>query len=54
MTVCIVCGSELELNDGTEEHEIIMCDECGTELEITALDPITVQEAPEEEEDWGE
>ena len=27
---------------------------CGAELEITALEPITLALAPQEEEDWGE
>ena len=36
-----------------EENEIIDCDSCGAELEVTGLDPITLEEAPEEQEDWG-
>jgi lysine biosynthesis protein LysW len=30
----------------------IACDDCGSELEVTGKD--SVQEAPQEEEDWGE
>ena len=30
------------------------CPDCGAELEITSLDPLTVELAPEVEEDWGE
>ena len=30
------------------------CPDCGTELEVTALDPPALAEAPETEEDWGE
>ena len=51
--ICPVCGAEIELED-VEEGEIITCPECGAELEITSLDPPTLEEAPEEEEDWGE
>ena len=29
-------------------------EDCGTELEVTSLAPLTVEEAPEVEEDWGE
>jgi len=34
--------------------EIIECPECGVELEVVELDPLTLNLAPEEEEDWGE
>lgn len=54
MVECIICGGELSLNPGIELNEIIMCDDCGSELEVTNLDPFTVEEAPQEEEDWGE
>jgi alpha-aminoadipate carrier protein LysW len=30
------------------------CPECGAELEISALSPLTLALAPQEEEDWGE
>lgn len=34
--------------------EIIDCSDCGVELEVTALAPVTVEVAPDVEEDWGE
>ncbi len=37
-----------------EKGEILPCPECGAELEVTGLDPLTLALAPEEEEDWGE
>lgn len=54
MVTCIVCDVELVIAEGTEQNEIITCQDCGTELEVTNLDPITVAQAPQEEEDWGE
>ena len=51
---CPECGAELELAPDVEEGEIIVCPDCGVELEIMSLDPITVDLAPEVEEDWGE
>ncbi len=54
MVECPVCGAEFELEDDAVEGELITCVECGTELEVTSLDPPTVEEAPSEEEDWGE
>ncbi len=52
MAECPVCGAEINLPEGAEEGEIITCDDCGVELEVTGKD--SVQEAPLEEEDWGE
>jgi alpha-aminoadipate carrier protein LysW len=54
MTNCPSCDAEIVFDDDAEEGEIIECPECGVELEIVSLDPAEVQEAPEEEEDWGE
>lgn len=52
MTECPVCGVEFKLVEGAEKGEIIICGDCGSELEVTGKD--SVQEAPQEEEDWGE
>lgn len=51
---CPVCGAQVELKEGTVVGELIECPDCGTELEVVSLDPPTVKEAPQEEEDWGE
>lgn len=51
---CIECGAEISIDDGTMEGEIIPCPDCGVELEVISLDPLTVDLAPEVEEDWGE
>ena len=54
MVECIVCGGSITLPDDTIQGELICCSECGSDLEVTGLDPFTLQEAPQEEEDWGE
>ena len=36
------------------KNEIVPCAECGAELEITGLEPLALELAPEVEEDWGE
>lgn len=51
---CPVCEAEVTLPDGAEEGEIVECADCGAELEVVSLDPPKLEEAPEEEEDWGE
>ena len=54
MSTCPVCGAELTISDDPVESELLECEECGVELEILGLDPVTLGEAPEAEEDWGE
>lgn len=53
MTECPECGAELDLTD-VVEGEIVQCEDCGAELEVVSLNPVTLELAPEEEEDWGE
>jgi alpha-aminoadipate carrier protein LysW len=51
---CIECGAELVLDADVELGEIVVCPDCGAELEVIGLDPISLDLAPEVEEDWGE
>ncbi len=51
---CPVCGAEVPLNNDTVASELMECPDCGTELEVLDTDPLTLGEAPESEEDWGE
>lgn len=52
-TNCPECDAEIELVD-VEAGEIVVCPDCGVDLEVTSLEPVTVELAPMEEEDWGE
>jgi len=55
MTVnCIICDGEVRLPQDAMEGELMVCPDCGTELELVCMDPLTVEEAPEVQEDWGE
>ncbi len=51
---CPVCEADVEIAADAIVGEIVECADCGTELEVISLDPVTVEEAPEVEEDWGE
>tara|TARA_R110002012_G_scaffold71618_1_gene183486 strand:- start:6 stop:236 length:231 start_codon:yes stop_codon:yes gene_type:complete len=51
---CPVCGASITINIYNEIGELIDCEECDSMLEITSIDPPQINEAPEEEEDWGE
>jgi alpha-aminoadipate carrier protein LysW len=50
---CPECYGEVVLKD-VMQNEIVQCSECGIDLEVVSLDPVAVDLAPEEEEDWGE
>jgi len=50
---CPECAAEIELND-VMDGEIVDCPECGVELEVVSVEPLKLDLAPEEEEDWGE
>lgn len=51
---CAECAAELGLAPDVEVGEIVVCPDCGVEWEVRSLEPITLELAPEVEEDWGE
>jgi alpha-aminoadipate carrier protein LysW len=51
---CPECSGQVELEDDVMVAEIVECPECGAELEVTGTSPVTLELAPEIEEDWGE
>jgi alpha-aminoadipate carrier protein LysW len=51
---CPQCAAPIELAADTIQGEILQCPECGVELEVMSLDPLSLDLAPEVEEDWGE
>lgn len=51
---CIICEASVALPEDCCEGELVICGDCGTELEVVSIDPVTVEEAPQVQEDWGE
>ena len=51
---CIECAATITLAQDTMQGEILPCPDCGAELEILSLNPVTIDLAPMEMEDWGE
>ena len=49
-----VTGEEIEIPADVEIGEIVVSPASGAELEVVAVDPVVLEEAPELEEDWGE
>ena len=54
MAECPVCGVDIKIADDAVVGELIECPDCGVELEVKSLAPVVLEEAPQEEEDWGE
>ena len=50
---CPSCFEEISVED-VMQNEIIQCPECGGDLEVIEIDPLQLDMAPEEDEDWGE
>lgn len=51
---CPECDAEITLGADVIEGEIVVCPDCGVDLEVTSLNPVALELAPMEEEDWGE
>ena len=43
---CTECDAAITLAAGTEVGEIIVCPDCGVDLEVTSLDPARVSPRP--------
>jgi alpha-aminoadipate carrier protein LysW len=52
-THCVECEGSIQL-DNVIQGEIVVCPDCGVDLEVISLSPMTLDLAPMEEEDWGE
>ncbi|HLF25055.1 MAG TPA: lysine biosynthesis protein LysW [Anaerolineae bacterium] len=50
---CPECDATLSLS-AVVQGEIVVCPDCGVDLEVTGLAPLSVALAPMEQEDWGE
>jgi alpha-aminoadipate/glutamate carrier protein LysW len=52
MPTCPECESLLDFeSDEVEEGDVVVCDECGTEFEVIATDPLEIVKV---DEDYGD
>jgi len=51
---CPECDGDVTFTRKPLRAEVVVCAGCAAELEVTACDPLTLELAPEVEEDWGE
>jgi len=55
MATCPECEGTITLKGDVQEGEIVVCGDCGVDLEVISTTPtITLALAPQEAEDWGE
>jgi alpha-aminoadipate carrier protein LysW len=54
IATCPECAAEITFEASTEVGEILVCPDCGVDLEVISIDPAEVDLAPMEQEDWGE
>jgi alpha-aminoadipate carrier protein LysW len=46
---CPECGEDVQLPADVEEGEIVECENCGVELDVTSVDPLEVMVFEEDE-----
>jgi alpha-aminoadipate carrier protein LysW len=55
MPICPECESVLDFDEEEiDEGDVVVCDECGTEFEIVATDPLELSKVEEGYEDEDE
>ncbi len=53
-TQCPNCGSDVIIEEGSLEKDLVSCLNCGAELEITTLQPLQLEPLSEEAEETPE
>lgn len=51
---CVECGAMIDVPADVMQGEILTCGDCGADLEVVGLEPLALDLAPLEMEDWGE
>ena len=51
---CPECDAAITFPREPLRGEVARCADCSAELEVVKVDPLTLELAPEVEEDWGE
>lgn len=51
---CPECEAGVPFARAPLSGEVVRCTECAAELEVTSVEPVRLELAPEFEEDWGE
>ena len=51
---CPECEGPVRFDRPPLRSQVARCADCGSELEVTSIEPLLLELAPEVEEDWGE
>ena len=51
---CPECAGAVSLSRRPLAGEVVRCGDCAVELEVTSIEPLRVEVAPQVQEDWGE
>ncbi|MBK7404106.1 MAG: lysine biosynthesis protein LysW [Phycisphaerales bacterium] len=51
---CPECDGAVVFGRSPMAGEVVRCTDCSAELEVISREPLTLELAPEVEEDWGE
>ncbi|MFH1822941.1 MAG: lysine biosynthesis protein LysW [Patescibacteria group bacterium] len=51
---CPACNSDVVVEDGIYEHDLVDCANCGVQLEIISLHPLQLSELSPEDENGAE
>jgi alpha-aminoadipate carrier protein LysW len=52
LAVCPECEAEIHVDDDLDKGEIINCEECEASLEVVGLDPIELDVADDDSDDF--
>uniref|UniRef100_A0A7V4XQY4 Lysine biosynthesis protein LysW n=1 Tax=Acidobacterium capsulatum TaxID=33075 RepID=A0A7V4XQY4_9BACT len=55
MPICSECENPLDFDEeDVDEGDVVVCDECGTEFEVVAIDPIELAKVDEDYDEEDE
>lgn len=54
IAVCPECEAEIHVDEEVDKGDLLDCEECDAKLEVVGLDPIELDLAADEDEDYGE
>jgi len=52
--LCPDCQGEIIIADDAAKGEVVSCADCSGDFEITNVQPLAIEHAPEVQEDWGQ
>lgn len=54
LAVCPECDAEIHVDEEVDKGDVLECEECEVLLEVVGLDPVELDLAPDDEDDYDE